>query len=298
MTVLPGRRRRHRHQTLRTVENGIVRLLCRRQQNPAGGLGPADGRGRALGRRLPHRRQDRSSAIGFFGAKIVGQFPALAQVVGHLHEKRVLLAFRERPTTTARLLDTAQPIAGPLVGFRHSDADFQPARITAAVVRGLSCGTLYEGKALSEFDVNLAAFRGFRELFGIFGRLTAIVREAFENLLLGGGRHPQRLNVLFMLRNPSLLMVPLLGITIMLAKSELFERNQIMAEPSEYLTRKEAAGYLARIGCPISAATLQKYAANNNAGKGPPFVRYRWRLVRYKRTDLDLWAKREGVRIG
>lgn len=70
-----------------------------------------------------------------------------------------------------------------------------------------------------------------------------------------------------------------------------------MAEPSEYLTRKEAAGYLARIGCPISSATLQKYAANNNAGGGPAFTRYRWRLVRYKRSDLDAWAKKEGTRV-
>lgn len=66
---------------------------------------------------------------------------------------------------------------------------------------------------------------------------------------------------------------------------------------ADYLTRKEAATYLARIGCPISAATLQKYAANNNAGSGPPFTRYRWKLVRYKRTDLDAWAKKEGTRI-
>lgn len=61
--------------------------------------------------------------------------------------------------------------------------------------------------------------------------------------------------------------------------------------------RKEAANYLTQKGYPITAATLAKYAANNNAGKGPPFTRFRWKMVRYSKTDLDAWAAKEGERI-
>lgn len=71
-----------------------------------------------------------------------------------------------------------------------------------------------------------------------------------------------------------------------------------MAALKDTMNRKEAAAYLTSLGCRISAATLEKYAANNNKGKGPPFIRYRWRTVTYKRTDLDDWANREGVRVG
>lgn len=70
-----------------------------------------------------------------------------------------------------------------------------------------------------------------------------------------------------------------------------------MAPPKDTMNRKEAAAYLTGLGCRISSATLEKYASNNNAGKGPPFIRYRWRTVTYKRSDLDAWAEREGVKI-
>lgn len=66
---------------------------------------------------------------------------------------------------------------------------------------------------------------------------------------------------------------------------------------SEWLSRKEAAIYLTKRGCPISAGTLRNLASNNNAGKGPPFSRVRWKFVRYSRVDLDEWAKRETVRV-
>jgi hypothetical protein len=65
----------------------------------------------------------------------------------------------------------------------------------------------------------------------------------------------------------------------------------------EWLSRKEAALYLDRIGCPMTARNLEKKAANNNAGKGPPFSRVGWKAVRYKRIDLDVWAKAQTVRI-
>lgn len=62
------------------------------------------------------------------------------------------------------------------------------------------------------------------------------------------------------------------------------------AEP-QFLSRKEAAAYLAKIGCPIGLRTLATLASNNNEGKGPRFTRTRWKIVRYLKTDLDAWAK-------
>ena len=70
-----------------------------------------------------------------------------------------------------------------------------------------------------------------------------------------------------------------------------------MAAPKETMNRKEAAAYLTGLGYKITAATLAKYAANNNQGKGPPFTRYRWRLVSYKRAELETWAAKEGTRV-
>ena len=65
----------------------------------------------------------------------------------------------------------------------------------------------------------------------------------------------------------------------------------------EWLNRKEAAIHLANIGCPISVRTLEKWASHNNAGKGPPFMRIRWKIVRYSRADLEAWAYREVERV-
>jgi hypothetical protein len=65
----------------------------------------------------------------------------------------------------------------------------------------------------------------------------------------------------------------------------------------DWLSRKEAAIYLSSIGCRISPRTLANLAANNNAGKGPPFKRFRWKLVQYRRLDLDTWAQRECVEV-
>ncbi len=75
-------------------------------------------------------------------------------------------------------------------------------------------------------------------------------------------------------------------------------RSKAKKNPDDWLTRKEAATYLASIGCPISKRALEKRASNNNAGKGPAFTRIGWRTVRYKREDLDAWAYRETTRCG
>ncbi len=61
------------------------------------------------------------------------------------------------------------------------------------------------------------------------------------------------------------------------------------AEP--FLSRKEAAAYLTKLGYTISPQTLAHLAAYNNARKGPPFVKFGWRQVKYRRSELDAWAK-------
>ena len=66
---------------------------------------------------------------------------------------------------------------------------------------------------------------------------------------------------------------------------------------ADWLSRKQAASFLATLGCPITPRTLEKLAGNNNAGKGPAFTRFRWKSVRYARTDLEAWAKKEATRI-
>lgn len=66
----------------------------------------------------------------------------------------------------------------------------------------------------------------------------------------------------------------------------------------DWLSRKEAAIYLTSIGCRIAPKTLENLAANNNAGKGPAFTRNGWKMVQYKRGDLDLWAAARMTRVG
>lgn len=65
----------------------------------------------------------------------------------------------------------------------------------------------------------------------------------------------------------------------------------------EWLSRKEAARYLESIGCPISVRSLETRAANGNEGRGPAFTRIGWKTVRYRKADLDGWAKREATRF-
>jgi hypothetical protein len=64
-----------------------------------------------------------------------------------------------------------------------------------------------------------------------------------------------------------------------------------MRPEETWLTRRSAAIYLTRIGCPIAKRTLDKMAVKNNSGKGPPFTRVRWKTVRYRQSDLDAWAQ-------
>lgn len=70
-----------------------------------------------------------------------------------------------------------------------------------------------------------------------------------------------------------------------------------MAEQPEFLNRKEASRYLTSKGCRVSPQALANWASNNNSGKGPPFYRFRWRGVSYRRMELDAWLEREIKRV-
>lgn len=59
----------------------------------------------------------------------------------------------------------------------------------------------------------------------------------------------------------------------------------------EFLSRKEAAKLITRMGFSMSPVTLSHMAANNNAGKGPPFVRFGWSQVKYRRRAVEAWVK-------
>jgi hypothetical protein len=70
-----------------------------------------------------------------------------------------------------------------------------------------------------------------------------------------------------------------------------------MRPEETWLTRRSAAIYLTRIGCPVSKQVLDKMAIHNNSGKGPPFVRSSWKTIRYLQSDLDAWAQQRMQRI-
>ena len=68
----------------------------------------------------------------------------------------------------------------------------------------------------------------------------------------------------------------------------------------DLLSRKAAAHYLRKKGCATSATTLANLAANNNEGKGPPYLVYRSRgrrFVSYARADLDAWVEKRIRRV-
>ncbi len=65
-----------------------------------------------------------------------------------------------------------------------------------------------------------------------------------------------------------------------------------------WLTRKEAVTYLRQLGWACSQRTLEKWAANANAGKGPSFTRFGWKTVKYRKEDLDTWSEARKARVG
>lgn len=68
-------------------------------------------------------------------------------------------------------------------------------------------------------------------------------------------------------------------------------------DDEEWLSRKEAARFLASIGCPVAATTLSHRAARRNSGNGPPFTRTGHRTVRYQVRDLRTWAQSAASRV-
>lgn len=62
-------------------------------------------------------------------------------------------------------------------------------------------------------------------------------------------------------------------------------------------SRKEAASYLISLGIMISPQTLANMAIDDNSGGGPPFYRYGWKCVFYKKSDLDAWVATKVKRI-
>lgn len=73
--------------------------------------------------------------------------------------------------------------------------------------------------------------------------------------------------------------------------------SETQPAPDDWLNRKQAAIYLTKIGCPVSATGLAKRAMKNNQGKGPPFNVIGDALVRYQRRDLDAWAQARMRRV-
>jgi hypothetical protein len=65
----------------------------------------------------------------------------------------------------------------------------------------------------------------------------------------------------------------------------------------QYLSRKEASALLAKMGFPLAPQTLANLAANNNAGKGPPFVRFGENICRYRKDDIEAWVRSKMRRI-
>lgn len=70
-----------------------------------------------------------------------------------------------------------------------------------------------------------------------------------------------------------------------------------MEEKVTWFGRKQAAAYLATLGHEIAPGTLAAWAANQNAGGGPPFFRDGWSRVRYRKDELEAWSKKRLVRV-
>ena len=70
-----------------------------------------------------------------------------------------------------------------------------------------------------------------------------------------------------------------------------------MSDDKRLLNRKEASAYLEKLGIKLSPGTLANMASNNNAGKGPAFLRLRWSTVRYRKEDLEVWVNRHSQRV-
>lgn len=62
----------------------------------------------------------------------------------------------------------------------------------------------------------------------------------------------------------------------------------VMANDSGWLSRKEAAAYLRRLGLPIEHTTLANLATKRQQ-RGPTYYRFGSSCALYKVEDLDAW---------
>jgi len=62
----------------------------------------------------------------------------------------------------------------------------------------------------------------------------------------------------------------------------------------EYISRKAASRYLREQGFPVSPTTLAIWACT---GEGPPYYRYRNRLILYRKSELDQWRDSQLRRV-
>lgn len=66
-------------------------------------------------------------------------------------------------------------------------------------------------------------------------------------------------------------------------------------QTKDILSRKEAADHLTALGFPVAPRTLARLASKR---QGPPYTRFMWRVVTYKRADVEAWARSESVTGG
>lgn len=66
-------------------------------------------------------------------------------------------------------------------------------------------------------------------------------------------------------------------------------------QTKESLNRKEAAEHLSALGYPIAPGTLANLAMKE---RGPPYTLFMWKVVTYKRADLEAWARSQSVTKG
>lgn len=70
-----------------------------------------------------------------------------------------------------------------------------------------------------------------------------------------------------------------------------------MGQGSEWLSRKEAAAYLTSLGYRMSYRTLERLA-HKSPPAGPPYDRFGWKTVSYKREDLVRWLETQREHVG
>lgn len=71
----------------------------------------------------------------------------------------------------------------------------------------------------------------------------------------------------------------------------------VLKPEKDLFSRRDAARYLSDSGFPIAFKTLEAMAYGKHSQSGPPFLKFSWNTVRYKKADLDQWAKANTRRV-